>query len=146
MPRKTHGLSRTKLYRVWIDLNRRCNVASCPDFYHYGGRGIRVCKEWEDSFESFHAWAASNGYSHNLSIDRIDNNGNYDPSNCRWATPLEQNRNRRTNQLITFRGETKTITEFAIHHGLKPRTLFERIKSNWDVELALTKAPRNWGR
>lgn len=146
MSRKTHGLSRTPLYRIWVDLRRRCNDASRPDYDRYGGRGIRVCDEWDRDVASFCEWAVSSGYGKGLSIERIDNNGNYEPSNCRWATVLEQSNNRRSNRQITFRGETKPITEFAKEYGLKPATLFQRIKSNWDLELALTKTPRNWGR
>lgn len=144
MPWTTHGLSRTPPYRVWVDLRRRCNDARRPDFYRYGGRGIKVCERWS-VFANFLADMGEKP-GPEYSIERIDNDGNYEPSNCKWSTAAEQSNNRRSNQLISFRGQTKTITEFATQHGLKPGTLLGRIKSNWDVELALTKAPRNWGR
>lgn len=95
----THRMSKSKLYWVWGSMIDRC----CNDFvlgYHrYGGRGITVCDEWRNSFESFCEWSTNNGYKHGLSIDRIDNDGGYSPENCRWVTMIEQNRNRSNNKL-----------------------------------------------
>lgn len=91
----THGKYSSKLYGVWNCMKQRCNNPKNNRFHDYGGRGITVCNEWKDDFQAFHDWAMSNGYAEGLSIDRIDVNGNYEPSNCRWVTMLEQRHNRR---------------------------------------------------
>lgn len=94
--KRTHGKKNTRLYRIWRGMKARCFNKNSPDYDSYGGRGITVCKEWKHDFMNFYAWAIDNGYDDSLSIDRIENNGNYEPGNCRWATASEQNRNRRT--------------------------------------------------
>ena len=91
----THGGRGSRLYRIWRAMKTRCRNSNVPCFRYYGGRGIRVCDEWEGSFQSFAEWAIQNGYDDNLTIDRIDNDGNYEPSNCRWVTMTEQNKNKR---------------------------------------------------
>lgn len=91
----THHETKTRLYRIWRGMRSRCNNPSDAAYKHYGGRGITVCPEWNKSYETFRNWALSHGYSPDLSIDRIDNDGNYEPSNCHWATQSEQNANRR---------------------------------------------------
>ena len=106
----------------------------------YGGRGISVCKEWDESYEAFRDWALANGYADGLSIDRIDVDGNYEPPNCRWATNQEQQNNKRTNVYLTFNGKTQTIAQWAREVGINPVTLHARIyRYRWSVERALTE-------
>ena len=93
-----HGKTNTLLYEVWKSMKARCNNLNNKRYSSYGGRGITVCDEWRESFQAFYDWAMINGYREGLSIDRIDNDGNYEPSNCRWATASEQQKNKRKKQ------------------------------------------------
>lgn len=94
-----HGLHKTRIYRIWEGMKRRCQTPSVHNFRDYGGRGITVCDEWQE-FVPFYEWAINNGYSEELTLDRIDVNGNYEPGNCRWATWSEQSRNKRPKEQI----------------------------------------------
>ena len=110
-----NGESRSKyarLLRIHRSMCRRCYNESDESYMHYGGRGIKVCDEWLNDYFSFRNWSINNGYSDNLSIDRIDVNGNYEPSNCRWATDKEQGNNKRNNKMIEYKGEVKTLSEW----------------------------------
>lgn len=139
IPRK-HGMCNTRLYRIYIGMKSRCYNPHCRKFYLYGGKGIKVCDEWlgEHGYESFVKWALANGYNNSLTIDRIDSNGNYEPSNCRWADYVTQNNHTLNNHYITYKGETHTIAEWSKITGIKYYTLYSRIKKNWDEESLFT--------
>lgn len=115
--------TKRKLYRVLAGMKSRCSNKNEPGYKHYGGRGIRVCEEWLNSFEAFESWALSNGYEEGLSIERIDVNGNYCPENCKWATSLEQCNNMRRNIRVTYLGKTQTIAQWARELGKEYNTL-----------------------
>ena len=132
-----NGLSNTKLLYIYSNMKQRCYNKKTPGYKNYGGRGIKVCDEWLNSFENFYHWAIENGYQEDLTIDRINNDGNYEPSNCRWATKLEQVRNRRNTILITYNNETKTIKEWAEQYNIEFCTLRTRLNRGWDIERAL---------
>ena len=120
-------------------MKTRCTNPNHEAYHNYGGRGISICDEWMNDFQAFYDWAMANGYSDDLSIDRIDNDGNYCPENCRWATDKEQCNNQRSNHLITYNGKTQTIKQWAADLGIKRVTLQARLtRYHWDVEKALT--------
>lgn len=135
-----HGECGTRLYRIWRSMLDRCENKSHIHYSGYGGRGITICDEWH-SYLGFSEWAKSNGYQENLTIDRIDVNGNYEPSNCRWATTKEQGRNRRNNHFLTFNGETRTVSEWAEITGINRGILFKRIKAGWKIDDVLSIPP-----
>lgn len=124
-----HGKKNTKLYPVWCAMKERCYNTNNKKYSRYGGRGIVVCDEWKDDFQSFYDWSIANGYREGLTIDRIDNNGNYEPANCRWLTRAEQNRNYSRNHLITYQGETKCLTDWADEFGINRGTVLYRLKA-----------------
>lgn len=137
----THGQSKTRLYKIWIDMKRRCNDEWRRAYKYYGGKGITYCPEWEH-FESFYEWSMSNGYNENLSIDRIDSNGNYEPSNCRWVDSFVQANNTTRNHKITFNGKTQTLSEWAKEYNISYYLLQDRINDlHWSIEDALTIPP-----
>ena len=137
---KTHGDTGTRLYKIWSSMKARCNNPHDGHYKDYGERGIAVCDEWMMSYEDFKKWAEENGYKNNLTIDRIDVNGNYEPSNCRWANSTEQANNRRSSVLLDYNGETMTISQWAKRIGIKTVTLHARIKRyGWSIERALTE-------
>lgn len=138
MSKLTHKHSNTRLYHVWERMKDRCYNKNSSAFQRYGGRGIKVCDEWKDDFQTFMDWSVSHGYDVNLTIDRINNDGNYEPSNCRWATMLEQQNNKRSNKILTINGEGHTISQWSRIVGINPQTICERLKRGWDVEKAIT--------
>lgn len=120
---------RDRLHVIWSTMKQRCYNEKDKKYPIYGSRGIIICDEWRNDFESFYLWAISNGYSDSLSIDRLDVDGNYDPSNCKWATVKEQARNRRTNVFVEINGETKTMIEWAEEYNIKYVTFKARYYS-----------------
>lgn len=137
----THGQSYTRLYTTWIGMKQRCYYTKHKHFQDYGGRGITVCDEWKNDFEAFYEWAMGNGYSDTLTIDRIDVNGCYSPTNCRWVTYKTQNSNTRANRLLTLNGETHTLSEWSSLTGIPRSTITNRIKRGKTTKEALTKTP-----
>ena len=122
-------------------MKQRCYNKNSKSYKNYGGRGIKICDEWlskENGFLNFYNWAINNGYNSNLSIDRIDNNGNYEPSNCRWVNNLIQSNNRRNNRKLTFNGDTLNISEWAKKYNLTISTINHRLDRGWSVEKTLT--------
>lgn len=140
----THKESRSRLYRVWIGMKGRCNNCKNKAYSYYGGRGIKVCQDWDESYALFRDWALANGYQENLTIDRIDVNGNYCPENCRWVSMKVQMNNTRANRRITLNGETKTMAEWSDSTGLSYETIRNRtIKGKpADEVLQMPKAGR----
>lgn len=118
-----------KLYAVWSYMRTRVNNLNCKDYPNYGGRGIKICLEWENDFLVFQSWALHNGYrpDSNLTLDRKDNDGNYEPDNCRWVTMLEQARNKRNNVWLEYDGITLTATEWARKLSVNPSTIHYHI-------------------
>ena len=135
-----HGMSQTKLHKAWANMRYRCFNPRCKCYDNYGGRGITICDKWNE-FEPFMEWALNNGFADGMSLDRIDVNGNYEPSNCRWVSWEVQENNKRNSSYLTLNGQTYTISEWARITGLKDSTIRERIKRGWTVEDALTKKP-----
>lgn len=140
-----HGGAQTRLYSVYMDFVERCFNKNSPNFEHYGARGISVCDEWlgENGFENFRKWAFANGYDENAqrwecTIDRIDVNGNYEPSNCRWANMITQANNTTRNVRYELNGKSYTIAELARIYNIKYQTLFHRLrKFGWSVQKAV---------
>lgn len=135
--RATHGSSKSRLYTIWQGMKRRCNNKNEKSYQHYGGRGITVCNEWLHDFIAFKTWSEASGYSDELSIDRIDVNGNYSPENCRWIPFNEQARNRRNTKIITINGVAKTITEWCNESPVTTTTVYQRIRDGWSKEEAI---------
>lgn len=135
----THGLVHHPLYIVWGGMKKRCTNPNCAAYPNYGGRGIGICDEWEQDFKMFYDWAMSSGYADNLTLDRIDNDGDYEPSNCRWVDKLTQVRNRRNTLLVQHGGKTQTLKAWADELGIGYHTLYSRINRGWSVDETLTK-------
>ena len=112
-----HGQRHTRLYNIWLNMRDRCLIETNPAYINYGGRGIEICEEWDD-FNNFWKWAEKSGYSNELTIDRIDVNGNYCPENCRWVGRKKQSNNKRNNDYLTYKGITKTRQEWAEEYDI----------------------------
>lgn len=141
---RTHGMRKTRLYNTWQCIRARCYNEKIRNFRHYGGKGIAVCDEWRNSFESFRDWAMANGYNDSLTIDRIDVDGDYCPENCRWVDMVVQENNTSRNHYLTYKNETRSMADWARIKGLNYHTLRHRISLGWSVERALEEPIRKW--
>lgn len=130
-----HGIgNENRIFRIWNGIKNRCYNPNNANYKRYGGRGITMCDEWLNSFINFKEWAVNNGYSENLSIDRIDVNKGYSPTNCRWANSITQNNNRRSNTYFTNNGTTHTAAEWSRIVGIKAATIIARRERGWTDE------------
>lgn len=118
-------------------MKARCYNPNTAAYKDYGGRGITICGQWLHDYQAFKEWSLDNGYSDDKSIDRIDNSGDYEPTNCRWVDGFAQANNRRSNRVYTIDDETHTLTEWARIRGINPKTLFSRVYAGVDFVTAL---------
>ena len=139
----THGKTNSRIYKIWGNMKARCYNSNNAAYRNYGGRGIKVCDEWLNSFEAFDSWAMANGYSDDLTIDRVDNNGNYEPSNCRWATVKEQSNNTRVNVYYTHDGKTQSMKMWAEELGYDYALIRDRHKLHPDISFEELFVPKN---
>lgn len=138
----SHRLTKRKenirIYNIYQNMKERCYNKNCKSFKNYGKRGIKICEEWLNDYNCFYEWAIKNGYKDELSIDRINVDGNYEPNNCRWATRIQQANNTTQNVFITYHNEKKTVAEWARTLNMSYSKLNYRLK-NWDIEKAFNK-------
>lgn len=135
----THGCTNTRLYNIWDGIKERCRDKSQKN---YGGRGISICKEWEEDFLVFKKWALENGYKDDLTIDRIDNDGNYEPYNCRWTTMKEQSKNKRNSVNYFYNGKYYNAKELGEFASITSTAFVKRIKKGMSVKEAV-ETPKN---
>lgn len=135
---------RDRLNVIYSHMKARCYNKNRWNYQYYGARGIKICDEWKNNYQAFKKWALENGYQDNLSIDRIDVNGNYCPENCRWTTDKEQKNNTRRNHYITYNGKTQSMSKWAEELNISYTVLRARInRSKWSIEKAFTKPVNN---
>ena len=128
-----------RIRSIYTNMKTRCYNPNSNRYYCYGGRGIKVCEDWKNNFANFKEWALNNGYAENLTLDRINNNGDYEPNNCRWVTYKQQRLNSTTNRIIEIYGNKKTITEWCEYFNIPYYVINNRVnKYGWDIYKALT--------
>jgi hypothetical protein len=125
-----------KIYNTWNRMINRCYNPKSHKYYRYGKRGISVCKDWLNNYDNFYIWCINNGYKEGLSLDRINNDGNYEPSNCRWTTRKQQQRNMCRNRIITYKNQTHCLAEWCERLNLKYETIKSRLNKGWSIERA----------
>ena len=131
------------LYRRYHHIKERCYNPNSKAYKRYGGRGIAMCDEWLNSYQAFEDWCLSHGFSKELAIDRIDNDGDYAPNNCRFVTAKENNQKRNTTLWFTINGKTKNLQQWCDFYGMKRGTVETRLKNGWSIEEALSKPVKN---
>ncbi len=141
--KRVHGGFGTRLYAVWDSMRQRCNNPNHYAYANYGGRGISVCREWDD-YSAFRRWALSSGYDDGAgrgecTLDRVDTNGDYRPDNCRWVNMRAQTNNRRETIFLTYEGQTLPLSEWADITGIKYPTLWQRYKRGWPIDKVLLR-------
>lgn len=135
-----HGHSHTRLYKIWGSMVQRCYNENHKHYKNYGGRGIKICKEWREDFGLFYQWAINNGYNKELQIDRINNDLYYQPDNCRFITAKQNNRNRRNTKVVEYKGKTKPLAEWCDELKKDYIVVLNRINAlGWSVDEALTR-------
>ena len=127
----------TRLGRIYHNMKTRCTNPNYDKYQYYGGKGISICDEWMKSYKVFEEWAITHGYNDDLTLDRIDTDGNYTPQNCRWVSRKDQANNRTSNHYITYNGETKTLQAWANQYGITSNTLYRRIRDGWPLNKAI---------
>lgn len=145
--RKTHGLRKHRLYKIHSGMRQRCYNENNTAYKNYGGRGITVCDEWKNDFQSFYDWSMENGYQKGLSIDRINNDGNYEPSNCRWVDTKTNNNNKRNVHYVTYKNKTQSLMSWCEELDLDYGIISSRIvEYGWDIERAFTTKSRKYDK
>jgi len=139
--KKIHGMYGTKTYCSWASMKQRCLNKKCNEYKDYGGRGITICREWM-KFENFYEDMGER--LEGKTLDRIDNNGNYEPNNCKWSTPKEQNNNNRHNRYMSFRGEIKTMKQWSTQVNISYKIISWRMLNGWGTKRALTEKPGSY--
>ena len=146
-PNYKDGRKGTRLYSIYRNMMTRCYNPRFKSYPRYGGRGISVCEEWLSNFAKFKEWAETNGYDDSLTLDRINNDGNYEPTNCRWITLREQSLNTSRNHLVEIDGIRKPLDEWSKSYGINPKTVRDRLVRGWDYERAIKTPPdRRWSK
>ncbi|KPV42001.1 hypothetical protein AN477_19725 [Alicyclobacillus ferrooxydans] len=141
---RRHGQCNTKLYKVWSSMKARCSNPTDKAYANYGGRGIHVNPMW-NTFEPFRDWAVCNGYREGLTLERVDNDGEYGPRNCKWIPKPEQTSNRRVCRRITYRGQTRILKDWAEELGIPYHVLQHRVYRGWSVSRAFETPVRRYG-
>lgn len=137
MQKEQHGGRYTRLYNIWLNMKQRCSNPKASHYEYYGGKGVSVCEEWQNSFSAFRDWALQNKYEDGLTIDRIERDKDYCPENCRWVTQLRQMSNTSRNVMLTYNGETHSLSEWSRILHVPYGRLKSRLRYGWSVERTL---------
>ena len=130
--------NKKRLYNIWYNMKRRCYNKKNKDYKYYGERGIKICDEWLNNYQEFEKWSLNNGYKDDLTIDRIDNNGNYEPKNCKWLSIQEQQFNKRNTTYCELDGVVESLPKLCKKYNIDDEVVYHRIKRGWNVKKALT--------